>query len=105
MLCQYRGYTIPKGATVFVNTCEFFCHCPIHNFLTSGEGGMFHDPGSCCNRMSMTVKITTLCLDAFENPEVFDPGRYLITEHGTKPGVDDRCYRSTLAFGSGRVEF
>ncbi len=30
--------------------------------------------------MSMTVKITALCLDAFENPEVFDPGRYLITE-------------------------
>ncbi|KAK0229095.1 cytochrome P450 [Armillaria nabsnona] len=63
----YRGYTIPKGATIFVNTW-----------------GMFHDP------------------DAFENPEDFDPGRYLITERGTKPGVDDRCYRSTLAFGSGR---
>ncbi|KAK0492068.1 cytochrome P450 [Armillaria luteobubalina] len=63
----YHGYTIPKGATVFVNTW-----------------GIFHDP------------------DAFENPEAFDPGRYLITEHGTKPGVDDSCYRSTLAFGSGR---
>lgn len=63
----YHGYTIHKGATVFVNTW-----------------GIFHDP------------------DAFENPEVFDPGRYLLTEHGTKPGVDDSYYRSTLAFGSGR---
>ncbi|PBK75561.1 cytochrome P450 [Armillaria solidipes] len=64
---EYYGYTIPKGATIFVNTW-----------------GMFHDP------------------DAFEIPEVFDPGRYLPTEHDTKPGVDDRCYRSTLPFGSGR---
>ncbi|KAK0204715.1 cytochrome P450 [Desarmillaria ectypa] len=65
---EYRGYTIPKGATVLTNTW-----------------GMFHDP------------------DAFENPEVFDPGRYLLTEHGTKPGVDDHCYWPTLAFGNGSV--
>ncbi|PBK75563.1 cytochrome P450 [Armillaria solidipes] len=46
--------------------------------------GIFHDP------------------DVYDEPEVFNPDRYLLTEHGTKPGVDDSAFRSTLAFGSGR---
>ncbi|KAK0469876.1 cytochrome P450 [Desarmillaria tabescens] len=64
---EYRGYMIPKGATIFVNTW-----------------GIFHNP------------------DVYDEPEVFNPDRYLLTEHGTKPGVDDSHFRSTLVFGSGR---
>ena len=41
--------------------------------------------------------------DAFDEPDVFDPERYLLTPHGTKPGYDDSAFRSTLMFGSGRV--
>ncbi|KAL1673429.1 cytochrome P450 [Schizophyllum commune] len=40
--------------------------------------------------------------DAFDKPDVFDPERYLLTPHGTKPGYDDSAFRSTLMFGSGR---
>ncbi|KAK0223130.1 cytochrome P450 [Armillaria fumosa] len=64
---EYRGYMIPKGATIFVNTW-----------------GIFHDP------------------DVYDEPEDFNPDRYLLTEHGTKLGVDDSAFRSNLAFGSGR---
>ncbi|KAL1736902.1 cytochrome P450 [Schizophyllum commune] len=41
--------------------------------------------------------------DAFDKPDVFDPERYLLTPHGTKPGYDDSAFRSTLMFGSGRM--
>ncbi|ESK84606.1 cytochrome p450 [Moniliophthora roreri MCA 2997] len=38
----------------------------------------------------------------FEDPESFRPERYLLTEHGTKPGVDDSAFRSDIGFGFGR---
>ncbi|KAJ7589603.1 cytochrome P450 [Mycena floridula] len=40
--------------------------------------------------------------DAFDEPEVFNPDRYLLTEHGTKLGFDASDFRATLPFGSGR---
>ncbi|KAI3598449.1 cytochrome p450 [Moniliophthora roreri] len=40
--------------------------------------------------------------DSFEDPETFRPERYLLTEHGTKPGVDDSAFRSDIGFGFGR---
>ncbi|KAJ7763169.1 cytochrome P450 [Mycena maculata] len=46
--------------------------------------GIFHDPA------------------LFDSPEDFIPDRYLLTENGTKPGVDGSHLRSTLAFGAGR---
>ena len=39
----------------------------------------------------------------FDEPEAFKPERHLQTPHGTKPGVDDSAFRSTLMFGGGRV--
>ncbi|KAI3598435.1 cytochrome [Moniliophthora roreri] len=39
----------------------------------------------------------------FEDPESFRPERYLLTEHGTKPGVDDSAFRSDIGFGFGRA--
>ncbi|KAK7040214.1 hypothetical protein VNI00_010020 [Paramarasmius palmivorus] len=38
----------------------------------------------------------------FKDPESFWPERYLLTEHGTKPGVDDSCFRADIIFGFGR---
>ncbi|KAL1721917.1 cytochrome P450 [Schizophyllum commune] len=46
--------------------------------------GLFHDP------------------DLFEDPYTFNPDRYMLAEHGTKPGVDDSAFRNTLIFGFGR---
>ncbi|KAJ7729426.1 cytochrome P450 [Mycena olivaceomarginata] len=43
--------------------------------------GIFHDP------------------DLYDDPENFIPDRYLLTENGTKPGVDDRGMRPNLEFG------
>ena len=41
--------------------------------------------------------------DLFDKPEVFNPDRYLLTEHGTIPGMDDQHFRSSFPFGAGRV--
>ncbi|KAF8192970.1 cytochrome P450 [Pholiota molesta] len=46
--------------------------------------GIFHDP------------------ELYDNPDVFNPERYLLTENGTKPGVDGSDLRPNLAFGCGR---
>ncbi|KAK7051593.1 hypothetical protein VNI00_004572 [Paramarasmius palmivorus] len=46
--------------------------------------GIYHDP------------------ELFEDPESFYPERFLLTEHGTKPGVDDSDFRANLVFGIGR---
>lgn len=41
--------------------------------------------------------------DLFAQPELFDPNRYLFSEHGTKPGANDDGMRASIPFGSGRV--
>jgi len=64
---EYKGFVIPKGATIFVNAW-----------------GIFHDP------------------ELYDDPENFIPDRYLLTENGTKPGVDGSDLRPTFAFGVGR---
>jgi len=40
--------------------------------------------------------------DIFEDPENFNPDRYLRSEYGTKPGVDEKDFRHTLIYGAGR---
>ncbi|CAL1708008.1 unnamed protein product [Somion occarium] len=40
--------------------------------------------------------------DLFEDPEVFNPDRYLSSEFGTKPGVDTAGFRHDFHFGCGR---
>ena len=54
---------------------------PVH-FI---PGGINHDP------------------KVFEDPETFNPDRYLRSEYGTKPGVDETDFRHTITFGAGRV--
>ncbi|KAJ7810305.1 cytochrome P450 [Mycena olivaceomarginata] len=46
--------------------------------------GMFHDP------------------QAYEDPEIFNPDRYLLSEFGTKENVDDTGRRHDLHYGGGR---
>ncbi|KAF9263808.1 cytochrome P450 [Marasmius fiardii PR-910] len=46
--------------------------------------GVFHDP------------------DLYEDPDTFNPDRYILTENGNKPGVDGSDLRPNLAFGCGR---
>ncbi|KAF7328702.1 Cytochrome p450 [Mycena sanguinolenta] len=40
--------------------------------------------------------------ELYDDPENFNPDRYLLTENGTKPGVDGSNLRPTFAFGAGR---
>ncbi|KAK7461912.1 hypothetical protein VKT23_008343 [Stygiomarasmius scandens] len=46
--------------------------------------GIYHDP------------------DVYDDPEVFNPDRYLGNQFGTKAGVDVRDFRNNIAFGGGR---
>ncbi|KAJ7633256.1 hypothetical protein FB45DRAFT_746329, partial [Roridomyces roridus] len=43
--------------------------------------------------------------ELFDDPESFQPERYLITENGTKPGIDASSLKTTLTFGVGRRSF
>ncbi|KAG1873184.1 cytochrome P450 [Suillus subluteus] len=40
--------------------------------------------------------------EVFDEPEVFRPERFLLSEHGTKPGLDSKDWRASIPFGSGR---
>ncbi|KAJ6516422.1 cytochrome P450 [Mycena sanguinolenta] len=40
--------------------------------------------------------------ELYDEPEKFNPDRYLLTENGTKPGVDASAFRHNLPFGHGR---
>ncbi|KAK7032178.1 hypothetical protein VNI00_013352 [Paramarasmius palmivorus] len=64
---EYRGYMIPRGTTIFVNTY-----------------GIYHNP------------------DHFDDPETFNPDRYLLHEYGIKKGVDPTIFRDNIVFGYGR---
>ncbi|KAJ7612206.1 cytochrome P450 [Roridomyces roridus] len=57
---------------------------PSGSAIFANAWGMLHDPA------------------LFEDPEDFRPERYLLTENGTKPGVDASDMRGLFAFGVGR---
>jgi len=40
--------------------------------------------------------------EVYDDPESFNPDRYLRSEHGTKPGINEADFRHTLIFGAGR---
>ncbi|KAK7461952.1 hypothetical protein VKT23_008385 [Stygiomarasmius scandens] len=57
---------------------------PKGTIIFANTWGIYHDP------------------DLFDDPEMFKPERYLDSEYGVKPGVDDKDFRHTLIFGYGR---
>ncbi|KAI1653197.1 cytochrome P450 [Daldinia decipiens] len=60
------------------------CRIPEDSIIFMNIYGLFHDP------------------DLYDDPETFDPERFLKSPFGTKEGADTRAYRSNLAFGAGR---
>lgn len=67
---------------------------------------VFHVPGH-----AITSVLTQLHLlgainrheDYYNNPHIFDPERYILSEFGTKPDVDTSAFRNDMIFGAGRV--
>ncbi|KAJ7026180.1 cytochrome P450 [Mycena alexandri] len=58
-------------------------HVPKGSIVVLNTYGIFHDP------------------DVFEDPWIFNPERFLKSEHGTRPGRDAN-FRDNLIFGGGR---
>jgi hypothetical protein len=101
-VAKYKGQLIPKGATIFINACElmkFITAFPAHRNFT---GGIFHDPGKLVPP-SFGLPTDPQISDLYDDPETFIPDRYLLSENGTKPGVDGTDLRPNFPFGAGRV--
>ncbi|KAF7369234.1 putative cytochrome P450 [Mycena venus] len=81
---NYKGYVIPAGSTIYINVW-----------------GIFHDPGKFVSPVPAGLHLIRTS-DLFDDPENFVPERYLLTENGTKPGVDGSDLRPTFVFGAGR---
>lgn len=91
------------------NHCHeyMFVH-PITQFqraqlLTTRTGGIFHDAGKQCTYAPRSGPSDHRNSDVFENPEIFDPERYIKSEYGIKDGASPDGLRDTLPFGAGRV--
>ncbi|KAF2129630.1 putative cytochrome P450 monooxygenase [Dothidotthia symphoricarpi CBS 119687] len=82
-----RFRTILPIAIPHVNTKELhyngYC-IPENSMIFMNSYGLYHDP------------------KFYDEPEMFDPERFIKTEFGTKEGVDVTGYRNNLAFGAGR---
>jgi len=73
--------------------------------LTCASQGVLVATNVCTSAvLFVTGKFTNVPLDEFEEPELFNPERFLKTEFGTKPGDREPYYhRANIAFGAGRV--
>lgn len=99
---KYNGFIIPQGTTIFVNACklkEFVC-TPV---ALNPFQGVFFTTQVDLSSFSPGVKLYNNVSELYDDPENFIPDRYLLTENGTKPGVDGSDLRPTYAFGVGRV--
>ncbi|KAK1217185.1 hypothetical protein PQX77_020168 [Marasmius sp. AFHP31] len=73
---------IPHGTTAPEEYKEYLI--PKDTVIFVNTWGIFHDP------------------EMYDNPETFNPDRFLSTENGTKPDVDGTDCRTNIVFGCGR---
>ena len=79
------GYLTPKGTTIIINQCTWhssFAHASCYVYLLAD--GILHDP------------------EAYDEPDRFNPERFLSSPVGVKPGVEETG-REDLNFGGGKV--
>lgn len=83
----HRFSTILPIAIPHVNTKEVYYkgyRIPVDSVIFMNSYGLYHDP------------------EFYEDPEKFEPERFIRSEFGTREGVDLKGYRNNLAFGAGR---
>lgn len=100
---------IPQNSAIFVNVCEILAsvlskrlsyRCTM---TMKGESSMIQVSIRRHIVFLIVFANVAIRLEVFEDPETFDPGRYINNEYGTKPGVDTSNFRANISFGSGRV--
>ncbi|KAK7029530.1 hypothetical protein VNI00_014407 [Paramarasmius palmivorus] len=99
---EYRGFMIPKGTMIFVNTCRRTqCYSAVRYSQSITQMASIITP-VCIESVVWEYRNLHGEAEHFDNPETFDPERYVLHEYGIKEGVDPNTFRDNIAFGYGR---
>ncbi|KAJ6571812.1 cytochrome P450 [Mycena capillaripes] len=80
---RYKNFVVPKNTTILTNASTPTRSFMLIQIYLEGIDVVFHET------------------DIFEEPDIFNPDRFIQFEYGTRPGMDID-FRDNFLFGSGR---